>query len=272
MHDLTFNKVAAAVLATALGFMLIKEVSHMAMHVSKPDVPAYALELPEQGGPGEVVEDLPFPQPDWIAAMDVERGAKVFKKCTSCHNSEDGGANGTGPNLWNIVGQASAQKAGFAYSGALANSGIVWNYEELDGFLAKPTKYLSGTNMNFVGLKKPNDRAAVIEYLRVAAPSPVDRPEAAVVDTIDVVEEIAEDGADVVENVVEDAGNIVEDVVEGAENLAEDVVEGAENLAEDAGEALQDAGEAIADTTETVIEKAGELVDEAEDAVTGDEE
>lgn len=192
MDELGFNKIAAAVLATALGYLLLKEASHKIVHAESPETPAYALELPEVAGPAEVIE-LPFPQAEWVGAMDAARGAKVFKKCVSCHNNEAGGANGTGPNLYNIVSTASAAKDGFAYSSAMKTSGLTWDYETLDGFLERPGRYLSGTNMNFIGLKKPADRAAVIEYLRVGSANPAPRPEAAVLVTEESVVEAMPD-------------------------------------------------------------------------------
>ena len=177
MDELGFNKIAAAVLATGLGVMMIRELPHIFMHSEAPDVPAYFVGSlnPEANS---AVEDkpLPFPQADWIGAMNAEKGAKVFKKCTSCHNADIGGAHGTGPNLYGIVGAAAAARGDFKYSGALTAAALTWDYEQLDGFLAKPTKYVSGTNMNFIGLKKAQDRAAVIEYLRVAADSPLPQP------------------------------------------------------------------------------------------------
>ena len=180
MDELGFNKIAAAILATALGYMGIKELAHAMIHVEAPAKPVYALAIPEASGPAEEIE-LPFPQAEWVGAMNADRGAKVFKKCTSCHNADNGGPNGTGPNLWNVVGQPAAQNAGFSYSGAFKSSDTVWTYESLDKFLERPSKYISGTAMNFVGLKKPNDRAAVIEYLRIAADTSIPRPEAAAV-------------------------------------------------------------------------------------------
>jgi len=135
--------------------------------------------------------------------MDATKGAKVFKKCTSCHNVDQGGKNGTGPNIWDIVGKPAGQRTGFTgYSGALTTSGITWNYEELDDFLTKPKNYISGTKMNFVGLKKEADRAAVIEYLRVASASPLDLPIAATAPQDEMMQKeelnevIAEDDAD----------------------------------------------------------------------------
>jgi len=181
MDELGFNKIAGAVLATVLGVMVLREVPHFFMHSNMPEKPVYSVGPVEVETTGEA-EPLPFPQAEWVAAMDAERGAKVFKKCTSCHNADNGGANGTGPNLWNVVGTAAGSKAGFKYSGAMAGSGKTWTYEELDGFLKKPTKYLSGTNMNFVGLKKETDRAAVIELLRLASDAPIAQPTAAVME------------------------------------------------------------------------------------------
>ncbi len=176
MDELGFNKIAGAVLATALGVMVLREAPHFFMHSEMPETPAYSVGPIEVETSGEV-EPLPFPQAEWVTAMDATRGAKVFKKCTSCHNADNGGANGTGPNLWNVVGTAAGAKGDFKYSNALASSGITWTYEELDGFLKKPTKYVSGTNMNFVGLKKESDRAAVIELLRQASAAPKAKPE-----------------------------------------------------------------------------------------------
>lgn len=204
MDELGFNKIAGAVLATGLGLMVLRMAPEMLMHEDMPETPAYTVGPMEVEATGDA-EPLPFPQPEWIAAMDAERGAKVFKKCTSCHNADNGGANGTGPNLWNVVGAPAGQHAGFKYSGAMAGSGITWTYEELDGFLAKPTKYLSGTNMNFIGLKKETDRAAVIELLRQAADTPVTQPAAAVAEIVVPTEEavIEEPAADPTETVTE---------------------------------------------------------------------
>ena len=178
MDELGFNKIAGAILATALGVMMIREVPHLLMHSSAPDTPVYQVGSIAPEGSNEEAKPLPFPQADWVASMDATRGAKVFKKCTSCHNADNGGAHGTGPNLWNVVGAQAGGKAGFKYSAAMTGSGLTWDYETLNAYLAKPTKYLKGTNMNFIGLKKPTDRAAVIEYLRVASGNDLPKPQA----------------------------------------------------------------------------------------------
>lgn len=215
MDDLGFNKIAAAVLATALGYMGLQTVSHSALHVTIPDTPAYRIAEPEAPTGGEVIE-LPFPQAEWVAAMNAERGAKVFKKCTSCHNADEGGPNGTGPGLWNVVGANAGQHAGFKYSSAMANSGLTWDYETLDGYLQKPTRYLSGTAMNFVGLKKEEDRAAVIEYLRQASSNPIAQPVAASAEP----------------EMEAEAGDLLDDVIDTVEDGAEDIVDGAKDVVE----------------------------------------
>lgn len=180
MDPLGKNKFFAAILGGALVFMMIRMLPEVFMHHDAPDVPAYIVGELESSGDVEEIE-LPFPQAEWVAGMDVERGAKVFKNCTSCHNAEVGGANGTGPALWNVVGAAPGVHDGFAYSGAMSSADFVWDFEHLDGFLEKPKKYLPGTKMSFAGIRSETDRAAVIEYLRLASDNPIDRPEVAAV-------------------------------------------------------------------------------------------
>jgi cytochrome c2 len=107
-----------------------------------------------------------------VDAIDVElaaAGAKVFKKCKSCHQVGEGAKNRVGPILTGIVGGAAGVVDGFRYSKPLkaaADGGLVWTEAELAAFLAKPRAYLKGTKMSFAGLKKEADQAAIIEYLR----------------------------------------------------------------------------------------------------------
>lgn len=252
MDELGFNKIAAAVLVTALGFMGLKKLSHSALHVSVPDVPAYALEI--ETGPATSGEPviLPFPTTEWVAAMDEARGAKVFKKCTSCHNADAGGANGTGPNLYGVVGAAAGVHSGFGYSSAMSQSGLTWDYETLDKYLKKPTKFLSGTAMNFVGLKKETDRAAVIAYLRAQSETPLPMPVPA---AIPVTEASAEGVTDMaVDAMNEGAATVIETVEGGADALvdgAKDAMGAAEKVAGDTKEAAGD-----------LLEKAKEIVKE----------
>ncbi len=102
------------------------------------------------------------------AAM-IAAGEKVFKKCKACHKIGDGAKNGAGPLLNGIVGAPAGQVDGFNYSSALqsaAEEGLVWDEEALHAFLAKPKDFIKKTKMAFGGLKKEEDRAAIIEYLK----------------------------------------------------------------------------------------------------------
>ena len=253
MSNLFFNKIAAAVLATGLGFMGLKEISHMAFHTSELDTPAYSVGPTEVESSDGADEPLPFPQPSWVDAMDAERGAKVFKKCTSCHNADIGGANGTGPNLYNIVGAPAGGKDGFAYSEVMSNSGVTWDYEALDGFLAKPAKYMKGTKMAFIGVKKEGDRAAVIEYLRVAADNPADRPAPMIVETA-----LEEEAVPVLES-------STETVIDGGEAVSTKVDEITEETGAVEGTA-QDIVETVIETSDGIETQATDLMDQAKDA------
>ena len=98
-------------------------------------------------------------------AADVAKGKKVFNKCKACH-AVDKPKNKLGPHLVEIIGRASAQAKGFKYSKAMKAANLVWDEETLDAFLIKPKKFLKGTKMSYVGLKKAKDRENVITYLK----------------------------------------------------------------------------------------------------------
>jgi len=98
--------------------------------------------------------------------MSADKGAKIFQaKCAQCHNTEKGGANGQGPNLWGIVGREAGKIGGFSYSSANLNSGLTWDKKTLNKYLTNPKKMIPGTKMVFAGLKKKADRKDLIAYL-----------------------------------------------------------------------------------------------------------
>jgi len=111
-----------------------------------------------------------------LAEADIAAGMKLAKKCTACHVFEDGGKNKVGPVLWNIVNADKGAIDGFGYSAALAGFGGAWDYSALNAFLYKPKAYIEGTKMNFAGLKKPQDRANMIAYLRSLSAAPAALP------------------------------------------------------------------------------------------------
>ena len=90
-------------------------------------------------------------------------GEKVFKKCVSCHSLTK---NKMGPALGNIFGKKAGSVKGYRYSKAMRNSDVIWTDCSLDKFLFKPKKYIKGTKMRFVALKKESHRDALIKYLK----------------------------------------------------------------------------------------------------------
>ena len=99
-------------------------------------------------------------------AVAEEPGETLFKKnCAICHTLE-AGKNKIGPSLAGVVGRKAGSVPGFAYSAANKNSGDIWDAQTLDTYLADPRKFMPGTKMVFAGLKNPEDRKALIEYLK----------------------------------------------------------------------------------------------------------
>lgn len=101
-----------------------------------------------------------------LATADPDKGQIVFLQCRACHSLEATGPNKVGPNLHGVIGRKAGLAPGFAYSDAITASGVVWSADTLDRFLIRPSDFITGTRMVFVGLRKPEDRANVIAYLR----------------------------------------------------------------------------------------------------------
>jgi cytochrome c len=189
MSDLTFNKIAAAVLATGLAIVGLGQLSAGVFAPEKVTKPGYAVEVALEGGGDAAGPELP---PDWgtvLPAADVAAGEAVFAKCKSCHTVDSGGANGTGPNLYAVVGNKPGAHPGFSYSPGMATfagANPQWTYDQLNEFIKAPQKHIAGTKMTFVGLKKTDERVNLIAYLATKggtlatpAPDPARQPGAA---------------------------------------------------------------------------------------------
>lgn len=112
---------------------------------------------------------------------DPVAGEKIYRQCKSCHQVGAGAVNKIGPHLNGLFGRAAGGLDDFRYSKSFQRAGaggLEWHVDTLDGFLENPRKYTSGTRMSFRGLKKPEDRANVIAYLRTFSDDPSDIPEA----------------------------------------------------------------------------------------------
>ncbi|MDA0675952.1 MAG: cytochrome c family protein, partial [Proteobacteria bacterium] len=112
-----------------------------------------------------------------LASASADTGAKVFTRCAACHTATQGGANKVGPNLWDVVGgDIGGHIPGFNYSPALTRKDGEWTYENLDQFLASPKDFAPGTRMTFAGIKRAQERADVIAYLRAQSAQPKPLP------------------------------------------------------------------------------------------------
>ncbi|WP_265516134.1 c-type cytochrome [Nitratireductor luteus] len=183
MDSFEINKIIGALLGVIFVMFSVSIVSEALFHAEGLETPGYLVEVPEsdQGG-DQQQEAAPESVLPLLADADPSAGEGIFKRCQACHTAEQGGANKVGPNLWNIVERPVASHEGFSYSAAMqefAQGGeTVWDYENLDHFLISPKGLVPGTAMAFAGLKKIEDRADLIAYLRTLSDNPTPLPEA----------------------------------------------------------------------------------------------
>lgn len=170
MSGLELNKIAAAILLASLIAMIVGVVSNI-LYKPKLEVAqrGYQIEVAEGDTPAGQLEEEPVDIEKLMANANAEAGAKAIKKCVACHSFEQGGANKVGPNLWKIVNAKKGHRDDFPYSKSMLAAGGTWDNESLFHFLQKPSKFMPGTKMSFAGIRKPEEIADVIAYLKEKA-------------------------------------------------------------------------------------------------------
>lgn len=168
MGGLEFNKVAAAVLMAGLIGMTTGKVADIFYTPEQAEKRGFSIEVVADAEAGEAgaADAGPVMIADFMGAADAAAGEALVKKCVACHSFDKGGANKVGPALYGVAGRGKASHGGFAYSDALKGLGGSWDDQALSEFLTKPSKYAKGTKMAFAGIKKPEDRANLIAYLK----------------------------------------------------------------------------------------------------------
>jgi cytochrome c len=180
MDSFEINKIVAAILMVALLLIGIGKLTDVIFHVENPKTPGYVVEVDQVATTSsQLTSETAEEQIDIAALMalgDLAAGEKVFKKCAACHSINKGGKNNIGPALYNVVGRKVGAINDYKYSKAFSEYDKEWTFEELNGYLIKPAKWIKGTKLAFAGLRKEKDRASVIKYLNQNSDNPLPLP------------------------------------------------------------------------------------------------
>jgi cytochrome c len=179
MDSWEFNKIAGAILGTALMVFGLTELRTAIYHAPLPAKPGFAIQVTappseaETGG-GQAAK---VPLGTLLAKADPAKGQAIAKACQACHDFTKGGPNKVGPNLWDVVDRPIASHPGFAYSDSLKqHSGDKWTFENLNTFVHDPKSFAPNTKMTFSGIKPDTQRADVLAFLRTLSDNPKPLP------------------------------------------------------------------------------------------------
>ncbi len=173
------NKIIVSIFLAIIIVIGINKITDMIFHVEKPQKSAYQVASVNSTENAESQENPKEENVDIMAlfaSTSAADGEKIFKKCAACHSIVKGGKNNIGPALYNVVGRKTGAVSDYKYSKALASFDKEWTFEELNGYLIKPAKWIKGTKMAFAGLRKEKDRASVILYLNQNSDNPKPLP------------------------------------------------------------------------------------------------
>mgnify|MGYP001356258785 FL=1 len=175
MNSFEINKIITAILVTILVVFGIGKISDVIFDKDDKNIVAYEVEAPE-GLAIKATAETSIDISALLALGDAAHGEKVFKKCKACHSIKQGGGNKIGPKLWNVMFRPVGAVTEYKYSKALSSYGKEWSWEEMNGFLIKPSSWIKGNKMGFAGLKSEKDRASVILYLNQNSENPKPLP------------------------------------------------------------------------------------------------
>ena len=187
MDSFEFNKVAGAFLAALLTAVIIGYVGNFLVAPKRLDKNVFVVAVAEPHGETAQAAAAAAPAAvEPIAGLlktaNADAGKAIFKQCAACHTPDKGGKNGDGPHQWDIVGRKAGSHEGFNYSPAMKAAGEkpgdegVWTYEHINAFVANPKVVVPGTRMAYAGLRKAEDRANLIAYLRTLSDAPKPLP------------------------------------------------------------------------------------------------
>lgn len=163
MND-RFNTIAGWALGAGIVLLGATLVTGTVFKSERPETMGFPIAGVVEEGAGGAEAELPIAH--YLQTADAARGEAVFRKCAACHNANQGGANGLGPNLWGVMGEAIASPSrGFAFSAALTDHGGTWGWDNMSEWLKSPRNFANGTKMTFAGLSDPQDRADVMLFL-----------------------------------------------------------------------------------------------------------
>ena len=183
MSGLEVNKIIASLIMAFLIIFFISVTGDILVKKQRindgNNLTAYLIDIPEEDiYSSETIKKLTITEPisPFLMNASIEKGEKLFKKCSACHSYDKDGANKVGPNLWNLINRPKGSINSFSYSKALSDFGGKWTFEELSEFLYKPKQYIEKTKMNFAGLKETKERANLILFIREQSDEPVPLP------------------------------------------------------------------------------------------------
>ena len=176
MDSFEINKIIAAIILVVVIIVGLDKISESIFYVKKPEKPGYEVEVVTASSTNKSSVTEIVDVSKLMAMGDIEHGKKIFKKCAACHSINKGGNNKIGPKLWNVMFRPVGAISDYKYSKSLANYKKEWSWEEMNGFLIKPSKWIPNNKMGFAGLKSEKDRSSVIIYLNQNSDTPKTLP------------------------------------------------------------------------------------------------